>query len=230
MADHPPFALFRDDPAGTAMLFSDPAEIVTVNKRADFLPALDKLEAARKSGKWLAGSMAYEAGHLFEDKLEGFAVEDRETPLLCFGLFDAPAADDHPLLQPRQRSENQPFLSEPRAAWDFDTYRDRFERLHRHLRMGDCYQANLTMPITARWNGDPLAAFWSLIARQPVKYGAYLDLGGPKLLSRSPELFFRTDEDGWIETHPMKGTAPRGATPQEDAEIVAAMLADDAAR
>ncbi len=227
MADHPPFALFRDDPAGTAMLFSDPAEIVTVNKRADFLPALDKLEAARKSGKWLAGSMAYEAGHLFEDKLEGFAVEDRETPLLCFGLFDAPAADDHPLLQPRQRSENQPFLSEPRAAWDFDTYRDRFERLHRHLRMGDCYQANLTMPITARWNGDPLAAFWSLIARQPVKYGAYLDLGGPKLLSRSPELFFRTDEDGWIETHPMKGTAPRGATPQEDAEIVAAMLADE---
>ncbi len=171
--------------------------------------------------------MAYEAGHLFEDKLEGFAVEDRETPLLCFGLFDAPAADDHPLLQPRQRSENQPFLSEPRAAWDFDTYRDRFERLHRHLRMGDCYQANLTMPITARWNGDPLAAFWSLIARQPVKYGAYLDLGGPKLLSRSPELFFRTDEDGWIETHPMKGTAPRGATPQEDAEIVAAMLADE---
>ena len=227
MADHPPFALFRDDPAGTAMLFSDPAEIVTVHRRADFLPALDKLETARKSGKWLAGYMAYEAGHLFEEKLEGFAVEDRETPLLCFGLFDAPAADDHPLLQPRQRGENEPFLGEPRAAWDFDTYRDRFERLHRHLRLGDCYQANLTMPITARWSGDPLAAFWSLIARQPVKYGAYLDLGGPKLLSRSPELFFRTDEDGWIETHPMKGTAPRGATPEEDAEIVAAMLADE---
>ena len=171
--------------------------------------------------------MAYEAGHLFEDKLENFAVEDRETPLLCFGLFDAPADEDHPLLQPRQRAENEPLLSEPRAAWDFDTYRDRFERLHRHLRLGDCYQANLTMPITARWNGDPLAAFWSLIARQPVKYSAYLDLGGPKLLSRSPELFFRTDEDGWIETHPMKGTAPRGATPQEDADIVAAMLADE---
>ncbi|MDG3578759.1 aminodeoxychorismate synthase component I [Rhizobium sp. YJ-22] len=227
MADHPPFALFRDDPAGTAMLFSDPAEIVMVNRRADFFPALDKLEAARKSGKWLAGYMAYEAGHLFEDKLENFAVEDRETPLLCFGLFDAPADEDHPLLQPRQRAENEPLLSEPRAAWDFDTYRDRFERLHRHLRLGDCYQANLTMPITARWNGDPLAAFWSLIARQPVKYSAYLDLGGPKLLSRSPELFFRTDEDGWIETHPMKGTAPRGATPQEDADIVAAMLADE---
>ncbi len=227
MADHPPFALFRDDPAGTAMLFSDPVEIVTVHKRADFFPALERLEAARKAGKWLAGYMAYEAGHLFEDKLENFAIEDRETPLLCFGLFDAPADESHPLLQPRQRIENEPLLSEPRAAWDFDTYRNRFERLHRHLRMGDCYQANLTMPITARWSGDPLSAFWSLIARQPVKYGAYLDLGGPKILSRSPELFFRTDEDGWIETHPMKGTAPRGATPEEDAEIVAAMLADE---
>src|SRR6185437_17160369 len=42
------------------------------------------------------------------------------------------------------------------------------------------------------------------------------DLGGPIVLSRSPELFFDIDDEGWIETHPMKGTAPRGATPAED--------------
>ncbi len=226
MADHPPFALFRDDPAGTVMLFAEPEEIVTVRQPDDFLPALERLEAAMRRGKWLAGYMSYEAGHLFEDKLAGFAIANRETPLLCFGVFDAPAAPDHPLAQARQRGENEPFLSEPRAAWDFETYRTRFERLHRHLRLGDCYQANLTMPVEARWNGDPLAAFWSLIERQPVKYGAFIDLGGPKLLSRSPELFFRTDAEGWIETHPMKGTAKRGASAQEDAEIVAAMLAD----
>ena len=36
------------------------------------------------------------------------------------------------------------------------------------------------------------------------------------MLSRSPELFFQVDHEGWIETHPMKGTVARGATPAED--------------
>ena len=76
--------------------------------------------------------------------------EGRETPLLSFGIFDAPATD-HPLAVPRQRTENEPFITEPKAGWDLPAYRQRFDRLHRHLREGDCYQANLTMPIRARW-------------------------------------------------------------------------------
>jgi len=60
-----------------------------------------------------------------------------------------------------------------------------------------------------------------------VYYGALIDLGGPVILSRSPELFFKVDGEGWIETHPMKGTAPRGETPDEDGAIIAAMLADE---
>ncbi len=227
MADAIPYVLFRDDSTGQVMLFAEPAEIITAHARADFFDALDRMEKARRQGKWLAGYIAYEAGHLFEEKLASFAEENRETPLLCFGVFDAPAAEDHPLGQPAQRLENQEFLTEPKAAWNFDTYKERFDRLHQHLCLGDCYQANLTMPIHARWSGDPRAAFWSLIERQPVKYGALVDLGGPIILSRSPELFFRTDEDGWIETHPMKGTARRGANAAEDGHIIAAMLADE---
>ncbi|MCK5558264.1 MAG: chorismate-binding protein, partial [Candidatus Hydrogenedentes bacterium] len=38
----------------------------------------------------------------------------------------------------------------------------------------------------------------------------------PAILSRSPEMFFQTDSAGMIETKPMKGTAPRGHTAQED--------------
>ncbi|MFS8044555.1 aminodeoxychorismate synthase component I [Rhizobium sp. BR 314] len=227
MADARPYVLFRDDSTGQMMIFAEPTEIITVRTCAEFFDALDRMERARQAGKWLAGYMAYEAGYLFEEKLAAFAEENRETPLLCFGVFDAPAADDHPLGQRMQRPENQEFLTEPRAAWDFPTYKERFDRLHEHLRLGDCYQANLTMPIHARWNGDAQAAFWSLIERQPVKYGTLVDLGGPIILSRSPELFFRTDEEGWIETHPMKGTAKRGANAADDDAIIAAMLADE---
>ncbi|MBY5571506.1 aminodeoxychorismate synthase component I [Rhizobium leguminosarum] len=226
MAETQPTILFRDDVTRQVMLFVEPAEIIVARTRAEFFGGLARMEQAKAAGKWLAGYMAYEAGYLFEEKLAPFAVEYRETPLLCFGVFDAPQADTHPLAQPKQRLENEEFLTAPKAAWDFPIYKERFDRLHQHLRLGDAYQANLTMPIEVRWNGDPRAAFWSLIERQPVKYGALVDLGGPIILSRSPELFFRTDEEGWIETHPMKGTAKRGTTAAEDAEIIEAMRRD----
>ncbi|MBY5389919.1 aminodeoxychorismate synthase component I [Rhizobium leguminosarum] len=226
MAETQPTILFRDDVTGQVMLFAEPAEIIVARTRAEFFAGLARMEQAKAAGKWLAGYMAYEAGYLFEEKLAPFTGEHRETPLICFGVFDAPQADTHPLAQPRQRLENEEFLTAPKAAWNFPIYKERFERLHQHLRLGDAYQANLTMPIEARWSGDPRAAFWSLIERQPVKYGALVDLGGPIILSRSPELFFRTDEGGWIETHPMKGTAKRGATAAEDAEIIEAMRSD----
>ncbi|MGO7532105.1 aminodeoxychorismate synthase component I [Rhizobium leguminosarum] len=226
MAETQPTILFRDDVTGQVMLFAEPAEIIVARTAAEFFAGLARMEQAKAEGKWLAGYLAYEAGYLFEEKLAPLAGEHRETPLLCFGVFDAPQADTHPLAQPKQRPENEEFLTAPKAAWNFPIYKERFERLHQHLRLGDAYQANLTMPIEARWSGDHRAAFWSLIERQPVKYGALVDLGGPIILSRSPELFFRTDEEGWIETHPMKGTAKRGATAAEDAEIIEAMRRD----
>ncbi|MGV3548568.1 aminodeoxychorismate synthase component I [Rhizobium sp.] len=226
MTPDEPFVLLRDDVADETRVFARPEKLIVVRDPQDFFAGLAAMEAARQAGKWIAGFMAYEAGYLFERKLAGHVTPGRETPLMAFGVFDAPQTD-HPLATPRQRVENEPFLSSPRADWDFPTYKERFDRLHWHLRQGDCYQANLTMPIRARWSGDPVAAFWSLIERQPVHYGALVNLGGPVLLSRSPELFFNVDEDGWIETHPMKGTAPRGFTPEEDRAIIEAMKADE---
>lgn len=227
MADHSAYALFRDDRRGTSLLFAEPREIVTARKAEDVLPALARLEEARRAGRWLAGYVSYEAGYVFEEKLRPLIVDDRETPLLSIGIFDAPEDPDHPLASAPEERAADPFLTDPRAAWDFETYRQRFDKLHRHIRRGDCYQANLTMPVTASWSGSARAAFWSLVARQPVHYGALIDLGGPVILSRSPELFFSTDRDGWIETHPMKGTAPRGKSSEEDEAIIAAMLADE---
>jgi para-aminobenzoate synthetase component 1 len=228
MRDHAPYALFRDDRAGTSLVFAEPETLVVARSADEVEPALAKLEAHRKSGKWLAGYISYEAGFVFEPKLRPLIEDGRETPLISMGVYDAPAPAAHPLAQAPSNIPNSPLLSDPRAGWDLENYRRRFDRLHDHLRKGDCYQANLTMPIEARWDGDPRAAFWSLVGRQPVHYGALIDDGiGPVILSRSPELFFSVDEDGWIETRPMKGTAPRGASPEEDDAIIEAMLGDE---
>ena len=227
MRDHAPYALFRDDRAGTSLVFAEPETLVVARTADEVEPALATLEAHRKAGKWLAGYLSYEAGFVFEPKLRPLVKDGRETPLIAMAVFDAPAPAGHPLAGAPSNIPNAPFLTDPHAGWDFETYRTRFDRLHHHLRKGDCYQANLTMPVEARWSGDPRAAFWSLVGRQPVHYGALIDFGDPIILSRSPELFFSVDEHGWLETRPMKGTAPRGASPEEDEAIIAAMLSDE---
>ncbi|HHZ10911.1 MAG TPA: aminodeoxychorismate synthase component I [Rhizobiales bacterium] len=209
----PPFILFRDDFSGNDVLFERPGEIIVADAAADFFPALDALERARAAGKWLAGYFSYEAGYLLEPKLRPLLPEGRRTPLICFGVFDGPSGEGLPL--PTDPLINGPIF-DARPAWTLDDYRARFGRLHRHLRQGDCYQGNLTFPFSARWSGDPLSAFAALARRQKVKYGALVSLDGPILLSRSPELFFEVDGQGFIETHPMKGTAPRGRTREED--------------
>ncbi len=208
--------LFRDDFAGREVLFDRPSRIVIADRVEDFFPALDEIQKAHEHGKWLAGYFSYEAGYLLEPKLRPIIPTDRRTPLMVFGIFDGPSEDALPA--ERRPKTNGPIFG-VRATWSLDDYKKRFDRVHRHLRQGDCYQANLTFPVEASWTGDPLSAFDALAARQPVKYGALVDLGGPVILSRSPELFFEVDGEGWIETHPMKGTAPRGATPEEDEEL-----------
>ncbi|MVA35872.1 aminodeoxychorismate synthase component I [Agrobacterium vitis] len=230
MAKSEPFQssiLFRNDKSGETLVFSDPVDIVVARRGDDVLPALAQLERARQEGYWLAGALSYEAGFVFEDKLRPLIPDGRDVPLLQFGIFNAPADPSHPLGHPHHPESNTHLLGNPVAAWDFETYRQRFEILHQHLRQGDCYQANLTMPIEAAYRGSPRDVFWSLIARQPVSYGALVDLGGPAIVSRSPELFFKVDGDGFIETHPMKGTAARGSDDAEDEAIKAAMLADE---
>ena len=208
-----PFVLLRDDAAGRTRLFERPSDIIAPERPEDLPGALAAAEDALRSGRWLAGYLAYEAGFCFDPKLAPLLPEKRRLPLMSLGVFERPL--DGPAA-PLARCNASP-LAEARPRWTFADYAERFAALHRHIRLGDCYQANLTFPVDARWSGDPRAIFADLVARQPVRYGALVRLGEPWILSRSPELFFEVDRDGFIETHPMKGTVPRGTTPEEDA-------------
>ncbi|MCO5070581.1 MAG: aminodeoxychorismate synthase component I [Rhizobiaceae bacterium] len=208
-----PFALFRNDLAGHELLFERPTKLLVAHTPSEFFSCLEKAERARAAGHWLAGYFSYEAGFLFEPKLAAMMPGNRRVPFLCLGVFDQPSDAIARLSDPTPI--NGPIF-EPRARWTRNIYAQNFARLHRHIRMGDCYQGNLTFPVDAGWSGSPIAAFDALTARQPVKYGALISLHGPTILSRSPELFFEVNQGGWIETHPMKGTARRGETAEED--------------
>lgn len=217
-----PYILLRDDLAGREIRFSAPRQIIRADDLADVSSALVQMEQARASGKWCAGYISYEAGYALEPTLHDHMPENRRLPLVLMGVFDAPNERSVTL-----RDGNPVRLGDFQPAWSFADYTSRFEEVHRRICAGDFYQANLTFPITTSWHGEPIALFDSMTARQPVRYAALVDLGGPVILSRSPELFFDVDADGWIETHPMKGTVRRGATPEEDAALADALRCDE---
>lgn len=219
-----PLILFSNDLTGENLLFAGPDRLLVAWRPEELGRVLAEAETALASGKWVAGYLSYEAGFVLEGKLLAWMPDRRRTPLACFGVFDGPcepSAASH-LLDALPGGEIG--LLEP--SWSLDDYRRRFDRLREHLKAGDCYQGNLTFPIRARHSGDALSLFNRLRRRQPVAYGALVDLQGPRILSRSPELFFRVSRDGIIESLPMKGTARRGATLREDERLKAALAAD----
>lgn len=196
------------------MLFRDPDYVIIAEKPADVLPALLHADACLDDGFWISGYISYEAGYLLDPALVDLLPSPRPCPLLALGVFRMPSAASP--ARPVTQATPPPRLFNTRPQWTFANYREAFERLHQHLRKGDCYQGNLTFPIHAEWEGDPLALFDALTIRQPVRYSAFVDLDGPIVVSRSPELFFEVSRDGWIETLPMKGTMSRGKTPATD--------------
>jgi len=106
-------------------------------------------------------------------------------------------------------------------------YERAFRTVQQHLHDGNSYEVNLTYRLDAESDLDPVAAYLRLRELNPAPYAGYLqhDVEGARgwLLSSSPERYalVTRDEDGdrTIETKPIKGTTPRGATPEEDEEL-----------
>jgi para-aminobenzoate synthetase component 1 len=208
---------FDTGPLGDGTLFRAPKAIIRADSAAGVGPALAAMQAATERGCWLAGYLSYELGHALIPRLAGLMPADRQMPLILMGVFDGPHPAD-PLPSPDGVA-----IGAVRPLWDRARYDAAIAAVHGLIESGDTYQINLTFPLQAEVEGDPLAIYAALAARQPVGEGAFVDLGGPVVLSRSPELFFAVDADRRITTRPMKGTAARGDTPANDAQAAQAL-------
>ncbi|WP_406649422.1 aminodeoxychorismate synthase component I [Aliisedimentitalea scapharcae] len=201
---------FDQGPAGPGTCFEQPDQVIRADTAGDVPAALDAMDRARSQGAWLAGYASYELGYVLEPRLVNRLPRQRRLPLLCFGVYGAPGVSP--------MGTGEAALGALRPRWDQARYTQAFDVVNAGIGAGDIYQANLTFPIETEIFGDASALYAALCDLQPVGHGAMvLQDGLPDLLSRSPELFFRTTADGMIETRPMKGTQPRSPDPVEDA-------------
>jgi len=209
---------FRSPDAGVAPLrlaFGAPRETLRATSLDDVVPLLARVDALARAGAWCVGYLCYEAAGAFDEAFETHPPSDPTRPLAAFAVHDAPLSDDSSF-------ENDGSAT---VTWIGGPQRDAFDAviagILRAIADGEVYQVNATAPLTGTLHGDALALFAALRRAQPNAYAAYLDLGDDahpddRLLSVSPELFFDW-RDGRLLARPMKGTAPRGATPEDDA-------------
>jgi para-aminobenzoate synthetase len=105
------------------------------------------------------------------------------------------------------------------ARHDRDAYLDRIGACLEEIRDGESYEVCLTNDVTAPITIDPRRTYSWLRRRSPVPYGALLEFPDAAILSASPERFLTVGRDRVVESKPIKGTRPRGATPTEDAAL-----------
>ncbi|ANS79961.1 Para-aminobenzoate synthase, aminase component [Serinicoccus hydrothermalis] len=110
------------------------------------------------------------------------------------------------------RDEEEAYLEKVRAA-------------QAQIARGESYEVCLTTAYRAHApHVDEAQIYRALREVSPVPHGAWLRTPHGSVLSGSPERFVSV-ADGTVEARPIKGTRPRGADPQQDADLVAELAA-----
>lgn len=110
-----------------------------------------------------------------------------------------------------------------RAELSRAQYVTRFDAVQRYIRAGDCYQINLAQRFYADYQGDEWQAYLRLRQATPTPFSGFMAWGDKAVLSLSPERFIQC-RDRQVETRPIKGTRPRGATPEDDQALAEQLL------
>lgn len=115
-----------------------------------------------------------------------------------------------------------------------EAYMDSVRASQHEIYEGNSYEVCLTAQTVARIPNPSPELFFELYRRQrahnSAPYAAYLRCGDFSVLSSSPERFLSVDTHRNAQTKPIKGTVPRGATPEEDAVAAAWLRTDEKTR
>jgi len=207
--------LFSRSSASRGLCFEDPLECLSLTSSEETDAYFSLLQERLEEGYALAGYVGYEAGYGFEPTAFN-PVEELtrdELPLAWFGVYHAPRECDFGEINPSHTSGCAPGFD-----MTLDAYRTKIEMILDRIAAGDVYQVNFTGRYSFDFDGPPDTLFHALSARQPQSYRAWLNIDGHQIMSFSPELFF-SRKGRCIHTCPMKGTAPRGKSVEEDEEL-----------
>jgi len=203
-------------------IFTDPVRVITAENPKQVRNAFSEIEEYAERF-YIAGYFSYELGYCFENEI--FAQQKNQgRTLLKVGIFRKRFYFNH---QSGKNNIDIPgiFLKNY-AGVNFSVdnlelninpqdYRKKITQIKEFIKEGQTYQVNFTSKYNFNFSGSAFDLYRKLCSRQQVQYSAFIRIGDEKILSLSPELFFRRKNDDFY-SEPMKGTISRGNTPQED--------------
>jgi anthranilate synthase component 1 len=147
------------------------------------------------------------------------AFDDAERRVA--GLLDRLSAPPHlPPLAIRP-----PPLPTPETTYPPDRFEHDVDIVKRHIRAGDIFQGVLSRRQDVRCDAAPFQVYRALRLLNPAPYLYHLALDDLSVVGSSPEVLVRVEERE-VTVRPIAGTRPRGASPDEDARLAAALRAD----
>ncbi len=210
--------ILAQTPEGDWLRFRNPVKVLCAKDPSEVLDVLFDVDRAVSEGKHAAGFVAYEAAAAFDPALVTYPPDD--FPLAWFGVYETPER----LGELPDPDGDCPATLDWQADMDRASYGEAIQKIHRWIREGDTYQVNFTMRLRSQYTGDPYALFARLCKAQAARYAVFGDIGDYAICSASPELFFeKTSRD--LVAKPMKGTAARGLTDDQDDAIAAELSA-----
>ena len=137
-------------------------------------------------------------------------------PVPANRMIHRPIPDNVELGDIRSNVTKDKFIANVEAAKDY-------------IRAGDIFQVVLSQRFEIETAVEPLQVYRILRTMNPSPYMYVLKLDDEVIVGTSPELLVRV-EDEQVETRPIAGPRPRGATPEEDEELERDLLADEKER
>jgi para-aminobenzoate synthetase / 4-amino-4-deoxychorismate lyase len=218
----------------TSMLFLDPVHRLQYRQGDDIEGFFNKAKLLQNDGYFLAGWMSYELGYMMESILQDLLCRpgDKGALLADLGIFQKRYTFDHrsgetdfPKMKENNSTHSFSSVTNVTLSQNREDYLQATRRILDYISAGDTYQVNYTLKLLFQFSGSAEHLYRELRRNQSVSYGAYIRWGDERILSFSPELFFRRGHD-YVDVRPMKGTMKRGKTLAEDKENCR-FLADD---
>ncbi|MEV6103797.1 anthranilate synthase component I [Streptomyces sp. NPDC051940] len=120
-------------------------------------------------------------------------------------------------------------LPEYKALWGGPDYQDAVEDIKERIRAGEAFQVVPSQRFETPCSASALDVYRVLRATNPSPYMYLFRFEDFDVVGSSPEALVKV-EDGHAMVHPIAGTRPRGATPQQDAALAEELIRDEKER
>lgn len=100
------------------------------------------------------------------------------------------------------------------------------EKTKKYIYDGDIFQCVVSRRFEADYNGSLFNAYRVLRTTNPSPYMVYMAIDGDEIISTSPETLVKL-QNGVLNTFPIAGSRPRGATKAEDDALADELIHDE---